>query len=222
MRTRSNHILVSSVNMASKRTKGLSFDEKRKRLCEIFYETRDFFQLKDLEKIAPKTKGIVTQSVKEVLQSLVDDDLVKMEKIGTSNYFWSFPSAALQARKNKIAQLNKELSQLTQAHDQSCNIISQLESERPDTEESVMLQQELSTLDQFNKSYQKELEKYKEMDPDLFEAKKAQLKKFATSINQWTENIFILQSHCSNKFNIEKSAFATQFEISEDMDYVEC
>ena len=34
------------------------------------------------------------QSVKEVLQSLVDDGLVDTDRIGTSNYFWSFPSKA--------------------------------------------------------------------------------------------------------------------------------
>lgn len=52
--------------------------------------------MKELEKTLPKAKGIVSQSVKEVLQSLVDDRLVQGEKIGTSNYFWSFPSTALQ------------------------------------------------------------------------------------------------------------------------------
>lgn len=34
-------------------------------------------------------------SVKEVLQSLVDDSLVDTEKIGTSVYFWSYPSKAM-------------------------------------------------------------------------------------------------------------------------------
>ena len=34
-------------------------------------------------------------SVKEVLQSLVDDCLVDSERIGTSNYFWSYPSKAI-------------------------------------------------------------------------------------------------------------------------------
>ena len=33
-------------------------------------------------------------SVKDVLQSLVDDALVDTDRIGTSNYFWSFPSKA--------------------------------------------------------------------------------------------------------------------------------
>lgn len=36
------------------------------------------------------------QSIKDVLMSLVDDGLVTMDKIGTSNYFWSYPSAAIQ------------------------------------------------------------------------------------------------------------------------------
>lgn len=41
------------------------------------------FQLKELEKSGPK-KGVITQSVKDVVQSLVDDDLVSKDKIGTS------------------------------------------------------------------------------------------------------------------------------------------
>ena len=35
-----------------------------------------------------------SMSVKDVLQSLVDDGLVDSERIGTSNYFWAFPSKA--------------------------------------------------------------------------------------------------------------------------------
>ena len=64
-------------------------------MCDFFYEKKDFFQLKELEKYLPKEKGIVAQSVKEVLQSLIDDHLVVAEKIGTSNYYWSFPSMAM-------------------------------------------------------------------------------------------------------------------------------
>lgn len=40
-------------------------------------------QLKELEKLGPK-KGVISQSVKDVIQSLVDDDLVFKDKIGTS------------------------------------------------------------------------------------------------------------------------------------------
>ena len=70
--------------------------------------------MQDIEKLAPK-KGVISQSVKDVLQvaaplhlpcqvkfyltasirlgacalqSLVDDDMVHQDKIGISNFFW--------------------------------------------------------------------------------------------------------------------------------------
>ncbi|XP_055260716.1 meiotic nuclear division protein 1 homolog isoform X5 [Moschus berezovskii] len=96
--------------------KGLSAEEKRTRMMEIFYETKDVFQLKDMEKIAPKEKGITAMSVKEVLQSLVDDGMVDCERIGTSNYYWAFPSKALHARKRKLEVLDSQLSEGNQKY----------------------------------------------------------------------------------------------------------
>ena len=55
--------------MASKK-RGLSLEEKRQRMMEIFYTKKEFFLLKELEKIGPKEKGITSQSVKDVVQSL--------------------------------------------------------------------------------------------------------------------------------------------------------
>lgn len=60
-------------------------------MLQIFHEKKTFFTLKEIEKIAPKEKGIVVQSVKDILQALVDDDLIRAEKIGTSIYYWKFP-----------------------------------------------------------------------------------------------------------------------------------
>ena len=40
------------------------------------------------------TLHVASMSVKEVVQTLVDDDMVDSERIGTSTYFWAFPSKA--------------------------------------------------------------------------------------------------------------------------------
>ena len=48
-------------------------------------------------------------TVKEVLQSLVDDNMVDCERVGTSNYYWAFPSKALNARKHKLQELQKQV-----------------------------------------------------------------------------------------------------------------
>lgn len=96
--------------MSKKR--GLSLEDKRKGMMEIFYESKDFFQLKELEKIAPKEKGIVQGSVKDVVQSLVDDGMIDTDKIGTSVYFWAFPSKASNSKKQKLAELEKYSQEL--------------------------------------------------------------------------------------------------------------
>lgn len=48
-------------------------------------------------------------TVKDVLQSLVDDNMVDCERVGTSNYYWAFPSKALHARKHKLEELQKQV-----------------------------------------------------------------------------------------------------------------
>ena len=51
--------------------------------------------LKELEKWGPK-KGIVLQTVKDVNQSLIDDNLVETDKIGIGSFFWALPSKGFQ------------------------------------------------------------------------------------------------------------------------------
>ncbi|KAK9688267.1 Meiotic nuclear division protein 1 [Basidiobolus ranarum] len=200
--------------------KGLSLEEKRKRMEAIFHETREFFQLKELEKIAPKTKGIVMQSVKDVLQSLVDDNLVNGEKIGTSNYFWSFPSTALQTRKRKIEDLTEELDILVKRNKEAERKIEEASAGREDSDSRAEKLARLAEAESLKETNLKELQKFRDCDPALLEtkAKAADIAKDAA--NRWTENIFILQSYCCNKFNIERSEFDKQFQIPEDFDTI--
>jgi hypothetical protein len=42
----------------------------------------------------PLLSCAVSQTVEEVVKSLVDDRLAECEKIGSGNFYWSFPSKA--------------------------------------------------------------------------------------------------------------------------------
>lgn len=48
-------------------------------------------------------------TVKDVLQSLVDDSMVDCERVGTSNYYWAFPSKAMHGRKRKLEELQQQV-----------------------------------------------------------------------------------------------------------------
>ncbi|KAH0616045.1 hypothetical protein JD844_026836 [Phrynosoma platyrhinos] len=176
--------------------RGLSAEEKRTRMMEIFFETKDVFQLKDIEKIAPKEKGITAMSVKEVLQSLVDDGMVDTDRIGTSNYFWAFPSKALHARRRKLEELQ------TQA-------------------ERAALTKELTALRQKKDQLKAEIDKYKECDPDVVEEIREANKIAKEAANRWTDNIFAVKSWAKRKFGFEDSKIDKTFGIPEDFDYID-
>ncbi|CEG67239.1 hypothetical protein RMATCC62417_03700 [Rhizopus microsporus] len=197
--------------------KGLSLDEKRKRIQKIFHESGEFYQLKDIEKIGPK-KGVVAQSVKDVLMSLVDDGLVTMDKIGTSNYFWSYPSAALQLDKNKLKDLQASLEKEKAKQQRLQEEIGEAKETREDTDERAELLKELAELKAKNKELMNELQKYKENDPVLFEKKEKAAAIAKEAANRWTESIWEMESYCVKKFNMDRTAFEQNFGIPEDFD----
>jgi len=90
---------------APKKRKGLSLDEKRDVIQSLFFSSKDVFNLKDIEKLGAK-EGVVQQTIKDVLQSLVDDKIVEVDKIGSGNFYWAFPSKAflsMTARAEELA-----------------------------------------------------------------------------------------------------------------------
>ncbi|XP_012539379.1 meiotic nuclear division protein 1 homolog isoform X2 [Monomorium pharaonis] len=147
--------------------KGVSLDEKRMRMLQIFYERKEFFTLKELEKIAPIEKNIVVQSVKDVLQALVDDGLVRSEKIGTSTYFWKFPGENITATERRIADTNKKIVE-TEFHLEKLKKELQKEKElKNDTEEKRKLLEEVEQLRKEEQEIKKQIAKFSGVDPDV-------------------------------------------------------
>uniref|UniRef100_M3Y4N1 Meiotic nuclear division protein 1 homolog n=1 Tax=Mustela putorius furo TaxID=9669 RepID=M3Y4N1_MUSPF len=196
--------------------KGLSAEEKR-RMMEIFFETKDVFQLKDMEKIAPKEKGITAMSVKEVLQSLVDDGMVDCERIGTSNYYWAFPSKALLARKCKLEVLESQVSEGNQKHTNLQKSIEKAKIGLHETEES----KELSSLRDQREQLKAEVEEYKECDPQVVEDIRQANKIAKEAANRWTDNIFSIKSWAKRKFGFKENKIDKNFGIPEDFDYID-
>ncbi|XP_041950140.1 meiotic nuclear division protein 1 homolog isoform X1 [Alosa sapidissima] len=207
-------------NIKSKK-KGLSLEEKRSRMMEIFFETKDVFQLKDIEKIAPKQKGITPMSVKDVLQSLVDDNMVDCERVGTSNYYWAFPSKAVNVRKRRIGELEKQhdegkLKKIALQH-----AVDKAKVGRQDTEERAALHQELKDLREQKAQLKAELEKYRECDPEVVEQMRKENITAKEAVSRWTDNVFAIKSWAKRKFAFEDSRIDKAFGIPEDFDYMD-
>ncbi|XP_023189955.1 meiotic nuclear division protein 1 homolog isoform X4 [Xiphophorus maculatus] len=201
--------------------KGLSLEEKRTRMMEIFFESKDVFQLKDIEKIAPKSKGIAPMTVKEVLQSLVDDNMVDCERIGTSNYYWAFPSKALHARKHKLEELKKQASDAKQRKVSVEKTVEKSKVGREGTKERSSLLKQLQSLREERTNLQAELEKYRECDPDVIKAMRKSNVVAKEAVSRWTDNVFAIKSWTKKKFSFDDSRINKAFGIPEDFDYMD-
>ncbi|XP_047522030.1 meiotic nuclear division protein 1 homolog [Pieris napi] len=205
--------------MSKKR--GLSAEEKKVRILEIFHNSKDFFQLKELEKIAPKQKGITMQSVKEVIQNLVDDHLVDSEKIGTSIYFWSFPSKAKNAKKRKFLNLQTELNETMKKLKKAEETITTESASRQQNPERDEILATLEAVMKKQNDLKKELQKYRDNDPEYIAQLKTETEDLKSAINRWTENIYILKSYIKNNFQMENEVIDQNFNIPPELDYIE-
>ncbi|XP_076162203.1 meiotic nuclear division protein 1 homolog [Ptiloglossa arizonensis] len=201
--------------------KGVSLDEKRIRMLQIFYEKREFFTLKELEKVAPKEKGIVVQSVKDVLNALVDDGLVRSEKIGTSVYFWTFPGENITAIEQRISEASKKIVEAEFKLQKLKEACVKEKIGKEDTEERQLLLQELEELKAKEDQLKKQIAKFSDADPEAIAKLGEKAQEYKDATNVWTDNIFAIQSWCKNKFDISKETLNKQFNIPNDLDYKE-
>ncbi|TRY53337.1 Meiotic nuclear division protein 1 [Cryptosporidium tyzzeri] len=133
--------------------RGVSMEEKRSRLLNSLYEKKECFNLKEIEKLGKKC-GIIEQTVKDVLQSLVDDSLVVSDKIGSLNIFWALPSAAKFSKENRLEYLKNSIQDSKEQIKSLEKIIK--DSKETDSPEHQIREKKSQELDQILKE-QKEL-----------------------------------------------------------------
>ncbi|XP_042456087.1 meiotic nuclear division protein 1 homolog isoform X1 [Zingiber officinale] len=207
--------------MSKKR--GLSLEEKREQILQIFYESQDFFLLKELEKLGPK-KGVISQSVKDVLQSLVDDDLVMKDKIGTSVYFWSLPSCAGNQLINTRTKLESELGNCRKRLSEVTGQRDNLKKGREESDEREAALEELKAVELQHKKLKEELACYADNDPAALQKMKDATEVAHAAANRWTDNIFTLQQWCSTNFPQAKEQLEHMYKevgITDDFEYLQ-
>ncbi|VDN60184.1 unnamed protein product [Dracunculus medinensis] len=184
--------------------------------------------MKELERIAPKQKGIVSQSVKEITLSLVDDGFVECEKIGTFVCYWAFPSKATVVRRVKLENLEKNIND---AEKKVCEIKKQIEISKCGREENEARTALLHHFQELTKEKQNlslRLDGLNKCGSEIIDSLKKECEKTLESINRWTDNmfdltdnIFAIKKWCRLKFNIDMKTLDQQFGIPSDLDYLE-
>ena len=130
-------------------------------------------------------------SIVDVNSSLVDDGLVEKDKIGGSNFFWSFPG-----KRDRMLQIDHErvLAETEVAKGRIAEAEAKLaDAKRGREDEDGERSKKLTKLVELGKKKErllKELETLKANDPQSLADSEKELKLVREGAERWTDNMF--------------------------------
>ncbi|KAG5675750.1 hypothetical protein PVAND_005628 [Polypedilum vanderplanki] len=208
--------------------------ERRSKLMEIFHQYKEFYMLKEIEKLA-KEKGVEQKYVKVNLQALIDEGKIESDKIGSTIYYWSFPVNVKQIKrkssnlksKNKI--LNEKLNILNEAFNKKLNE-EKLQAEKDNNQDDdakerkikcTKLKAEIATLKIKEQDLLKVLSETSTKTSINVEKIKKDAEELHAAANRWTDAVFVIRSYLlKNCNNVDEKAVNKEFLIPDNFDYV--
>jgi len=199
----------------------MSAEEKRKVILEIYHSSKAVYTEKEILALATKA-GVNQGTVQDINNSLVDDGKVDKEKIGGSNFFWSFPGKVdrllqidLEKDKEKIEAAE---ARVVDARAKVADAKRGREDEGGDRPKKLA---RLTELDKEKKALRAELESLKENDPQALADLEKELKFVVDAANRWTDNIFQCKSYLTKKRSMNSKEACKMLGITSEFDYPE-
>ena len=149
--------------------------------------------IKELEKSLPGVASISQMQVKDYLQALSDEGKIRVEKIGSGNWYWSFLSEEKKNRDNVIDGLTAEKEKVDAAVEELKAKVDAANAQRGEDEERDELVRVNVGLEEEVAGLRKELEGYKDGDPGEVERRRKEVQLFNVRAEKWTDNIGILE-----------------------------
>eukprot|EP01134_Creolimax_fragrantissima_P008656 CFRG8659 len=131
----------------------------------------------------------VTMAIKEVVQTLVSENRICSEKIGTSNYFWSFPATIAIQKREENAKLRSQLDEVVTQCEQLDKTIQRLKEERVDTDQRKTLLSKYKEYSALHKKLEQQNKSMSDRDPRVIKQKEQYAQGAIESANRWTDNI---------------------------------
>ncbi|KAF2749262.1 meiotic nuclear division protein 1 [Sporormia fimetaria CBS 119925] len=162
-----------------------------------FHKTAVAHSIKDLEKALPSVASINGMQVKDYLTSLTDDNKIRVEKIGSGNWYWSFPSDEKKAQETALQKAQEE-------HDKAAAAVADLQAKvdaagaaREDDDGPGGDRKDLITrqadLTKEVEALRKDLAAYSEHDPVEMDRKQQDIQNFQAEAEKYTDHILSME-----------------------------
>jgi hypothetical protein len=156
-------------------------------------------------------QGVVLQTVKDVNQSLIDDNLVSSDKIGAANFFWSFPAKVYQDKLQEKSILSQNLAATQQRCQDLDDRIVAAKASRQDPARAVKLERWNQILIH-EREIDKVIDENKMNDPEEIEKLENTIRDIAVSVNRWTDGIYSIRSYLTKKRGMSGKEVSSSFQ----------
>ena len=191
--------------------KAYSLEEKGEIFTKILSATHEIYSIKELEKLIPKKSNNIINSIqlKDVLKYCIDEDMVKCEKCGILNIYYSFPILNEKILENRYLSKLENLNNLKE-------LVTKLKSEHHEIlqnkQEIIRNNKLLKKLKMTQKEIELEIEQLqnllKTQDFDKIEQSLVLLNQEKSKLR---DNIFTLSSFILSKTNNQHISFEDFF-----------
>ncbi|KAK6334205.1 hypothetical protein TWF696_002706 [Orbilia brochopaga] len=183
--------------------------------------------IKDLEKLLPTAAGIPGMQVKDYLTALVDENKIRVEKIGSGNWYWCFKGDEKKKKENELKGCEKEARALEgKTHDLKSEINrekEQKEGQDAEKAERASRVDEIQRLTEEKSALEKELASYADNDPAQIEHMKELMLLMKTAANVHTDNIYVIEAFMkqAGMLSCDITAFKDSLGIPEEIEDIE-
>ena len=193
----------------------MSVDEKRDAMMQIFYSSGEAFNMKELIKHGASA-GVVENTVEDIVRGLLHDRLISDDKIGSSVFFWSFPSTAYLQSKARVAALAAELASEQAACAAAEARLAQLAGDPGAASARAAKLAELEALRGKRGALEAAARERAAGDPrELL----GRVKRAKEAADRWTDNLLALKAHCVKKFGMGAKEAAGMLGMDDKFDY---
>lgn len=134
--------------------------------------------------------------VKDYLQALSDEGKIRVEKIGSGNWYWSFLSEEKKSREDTLGSLKEELAKVEGSLGElEAKVKEASENRGKDDEDRGGLVSAKLELEGEIGVLKKELEGFEDGDPGEVERRRNEVKDLQGRAEMWTENVEVLESY---------------------------
>jgi hypothetical protein len=154
--------------------------------------------IKDLEKHLPSVASINGMAVKDYIQALSDENAVRIEKIGSGNWYWCFMSDERLKKETALSKAQEERDKVSEMVNVLQVKVEEAGAAREDESDDMLMEigVDRKTLTVKNGALMKEMEalkaelaSYSENDPVEVERRKEQVISHKLDADKWTDHI---------------------------------